>query len=230
MVPEGSIRDGFECVKVSPKEMDLLWSLGFRHFGTYFFRYDTGICNNETVHVLPLRIDLKRFRLSVSQKRIMRRNRDMQVVFRDAFIDEEKIRLFELHRERFKENIPDDLFAFVSPLPSIIPCRTVECCLIHENKLIATGFMDIGEASTSAVYTIYDTGYYRRSLGIYVLLSEIHYSVEAGFNYLYHGYAYREDSYYEYKKNFVGLEYFDWRGEWKPMLKNSPSEKRMMER
>ncbi len=213
------IRDSFESLKVSPKEMDLLWSLGFRHFGTYFFRYDTRCYNNKTVQVLPLRINLKRFRPSASQKRILRRNRDLQVVFRNAFIDEEKIRLFEIHKRRFTENIPEDLFNFISPMPSIIPCRTLECSLFHEDKLIAVGFMDIGDDSTSAVYTIYDTGYYRRSLGIYIILSEIHYSIEAGFNYLYHGYAYREDSYYEYKKNFIGLEYYDWRGEWKPMMK-----------
>jgi arginine-tRNA-protein transferase len=225
MVPEGSIRDGFESVQVRPEEMDVLWSLGFRHFGTYFFRYDMCRYKNETVHVLPLRIDLKRFTPSASQKRIMKRNRDLRVVFREAFIDEEKIRLFEMHRERFTENIPDNLFTFISPMPSIIPCRTLECCLFHEDKLIAAGFMDIGETSTSAVYTVYDTGYYRRSLGIYVLLSEIRYSTEAGFDYLYHGYTYREDSNYEYKKNFTGLEYFDWRGEWKPMPRNSHSEK-----
>lgn len=200
--------------------MDLLWSLGFRHFGTRFFRYDTIEHNRATAHVLSLRIDLGRFRPSTSQKRILRRNRDLQAVFRDAFIDEEKCRLFEIHRRKFEENIPESLLDFLSPFPSRVPCHTVECCLFHDKRLIAAGFMDVGATSTSAIYSIYDTGFYRRSLGIFLILSEIRYSMEAGMKYLYHGYAYREDSFYDYKKNFTGLEYYDWSGAWKPMGKN----------
>ena len=204
-------QDAFQCLMVSPKEMDLLWSLGFRHFGMHFFRYDTIKHDDKTAHVLPLRIDLDKFKPSTSQKRIKRRNRDLQVVFRDAFIDREKIRLFDIHRI----NTPENLYDFISPIPSKIPCQTVECCLYHENKLIGVGFTDVGETSTSAVYSIYDTGYYRRSLGIFIILSEIRYSIENGKRYLYHGYAYREDSFYDYKKKFAGLEYYDWNGEWK---------------
>lgn len=216
------IRDNFESLKVGPETMDILWSLGFRHFGTQFFRYDATESDNKTAHVLPLRIDLNKFRPSASQKKIIKRNQDLQVVFRDAFIDEEKIRLFEVHKQKFKKNVPDKIFDFISPFPSRIPCHTVECCLFNMNKLVAVGFMDMGETSTSAVYSFYDTVYYRRSLGIYIILSEIRYSIEASMNYLYHGYAYREESFYEYKKNFAGLEYYDWNGEWKPMMKKVP--------
>jgi leucyl-tRNA---protein transferase len=208
------IEDYFESPRVSSKEMDLLWSLGFRHFGTRFFRYDAAEYNDKPVKVLPLRIDLAQYRPSKSQKRIIRRNRDLKVVFRDAFIDEEKIQLFEIHKKKFKTNIPDSIFDFVSAFPSKIPCHTVECCLYHVNKLVAVGFMDIGATATSAVYSFYDMAYNKRSLGIYMILSEITYSMESGIRHFYHGYAYEEDSFYDYKKNFTGLKYYDWTGEW----------------
>ena len=63
----------------------------------------------------------------------------------------------------------------------------------------------------------------RRSLGLYVLLRQIQYAREAEKTYLYHGYAYREPSFYDYKKNFYGLEYFDWKGSWLPYAKTPPA-------
>ncbi len=213
------IQEGFECLKVRPREMDLLWLMGFRHFGTLFFRYDSADHAQRIAHVMPLRIDLHRFTLSASQKRIIKRNKDLQVIFREAFIDEEKYRLFEIHKQKFEENVPGDLCDFISPTPAEIPCHTLECCLFHEDRLIGVGFLDIGEKATSAVYSIYDTDFPKRSLGIYLLLMEISYSIEAGMNYLYHGYAYHENSAYDYKKKLSGLEYYDWQGHWQPMSK-----------
>jgi leucyl-tRNA---protein transferase len=211
------IRETFQSLNVNPRGMDLLWLMGFRHFGTLFFRYDSTEQGSGNVHVLPLRIDLHQFTLSKSQKRIMKRNQDLQVVFRDAFIDEEKYRIFDIHKRRFTENIPGDLCDFISSLPAEIPCRTQECCLYHEGTLIGVGFLDRGEKAVSAVYTIYDTAYMKRSLGIYILLQEILYAREAGMHYLYHGYAYREASFYDYKKKFAGLKYYDWQGHWLAM-------------
>ncbi|MDQ5986043.1 MAG: Aspartate/glutamate leucyltransferase [Syntrophus sp. SKADARSKE-3] len=208
------INEAFECLSVKPAEMDLLWFAGFRHFGTLFFRYDTSVHGQETVHVIPLRIDLRRFSLSKSQKRNMARNRDLHVVFRDAFVDEEKYRLFEIHKQRFTENIPGDLCDFISSSPATIPCHTLECCLFHDEKLIGAGFLDMGMKAASAVYSIYDTADPKRSLGIHLLLREIAFCREAGMNFLYHGYAYQEASFYDYKKRFSGLEYYDWQGHW----------------
>jgi len=216
------IEDFFECLMISPGELDLLLEKGFRHFGTLFFRYNTSPHENETFHVIPLRINLENFQSSRSQKRIFSRNRDIEVVFRDACIDGEKERLFEIHRKRFKENIPASLYDFLSHVPAIIPCRTLECCFYLERKLIAAGFMDVGDHSTSCVYTIFDTAYAKRSLGIFMILQQVQYSLERGMSYVYHGYAYKENSVYDYKKNFHGLECFDWAGNWN-VFRKQPS-------
>ena len=38
------------------------------------------------------------------------------------------------------------------------------------------------------------------------------------------GYAYREPSFYAYKKNFAGTEYYDWREGWKPFTRGESTE------
>jgi len=223
-IEPGAIEEYFRVMAVSPRELDTLLEKGFRHFGTTFFRYNLQKQGNETLHVIPLRINLSKFSPSKSQKRILRRNRDLEIVFRDACLDVEKERLFSIHKERFKDNVPRSLLQFLSPVPSAIPCKTRECCAYLNGKLVAVGFMDEGETSTSCVYTIFDTAYGRRSMGILMILLEIQYSVDSGMRYVYPGYAYIEDSFYDYKKNFTGLEYYDWKEKWSPLANVKPED------
>lgn len=211
------IHDSFECASVSPEDMDILWSHGFRHFGTLFFRYDESCNENGCCDVVPLRINLEKFKLSQSQKRILRRNSDLEVKVREAFIDDDRQRLFDAHKLRFRDNIPDSLYSFLSFDPSSVPCRAIEFDLYNCDALIGVGYLDIGKTATSSVCTFFDLSYGRRSLGIYMLLVEIIYSMENRKSYLYPGYAYKQPSFYDYKKKFHGLESFDWRKEWHPM-------------
>ncbi|MFN0088476.1 MAG: arginine-tRNA-protein transferase [Blastocatellia bacterium] len=202
--------------RVEPEQMDLLWALGWRHFGAYFFRYSAVRQRDGIKTVLPLRIDLEKFSLSRSQKRVMTRNRALGTVIRDTFIDEAKENLFYSHRERFKDNIPDSIYTFLSDEPASLPCANREIAVYNGGRLIAVSFLDIGKAATSAVYAMFDPVESSRSLGIFTMLASIEYSIERSCRYFYPGYAYREPSVYDYKKNFTGLEAFDWRGNWKP--------------
>jgi arginine-tRNA-protein transferase len=165
-------------------------------------------------HVIPLRIELSKFDLSQSQTRVLRRNRDLEVLIRPATIDTAKEELFGRHRERFKDNVPNSLFDFMSAEPSIAPCRNEEICVYRGDQLMAMSFLDIGSAATSAVYAAFEPKESRRSLGILTMLRAIEYSRSLGARYYYPGYAYREPSMYDYKKKFSGLEFLDWDSGW----------------
>lgn len=194
--------------------MDDLWANGWRHFGTYFFRYSMAFHRDRFCTVMPLRINLQHFTHSRSQKRILAKNRDVKVIIRDTRIDWEKEHLFYQHRTRFTENIPGSLYDFISGDPNR-PCPNVEICCYSEEKLIAVSFLDIGNIATSAVYAMFALEESKRSLGIFTMLKAIRYSLELGCTYYYPGYAYFEPSVYDYKKNFNGLEYLDWQSDWK---------------
>ncbi len=206
----------FLCLRASPGKMDQLWSEGWRHFGIIFVRYRTSTHGGKPFHVLPLRIDLARFALSRSQKRVLVKNRDTDVVLRPSLIDDEKTALFEKHRVRFNENVPTSLFNFLSPNPAEVPCVNLELCIYQGGQLLAVTFLDIGETATSAVYAIFDPAQAKRSLGVLMMLHTIRLSQSQGRRYYYPGYAYREPFTYDYKKNFSGLESLDWDAGWKP--------------
>ena len=206
----------FLCLRASPGKMDQLWYEGWRHFGIIFVRYRTSTHGDKPFTVLPLRVDLTRFALSRSQKRVLAKNRDTDVVLRPSYIDDEKAALFEKHRVRFNENVPTSLFNFLSPNPAEVPCANLELCIYRDGQLLAVTFLDIGEAATSAVYAIFDPAQAKRSLGILMMLHSIRLSLSQGRRYYYPGYAYREPFTYDYKKNLSGLEYLDWHAGWKP--------------
>ena len=208
--------EAFLRLNVRPAEMDHLWAEGWRHFGIYFFRYRTAIHGHKRLHVLPLRVDLQRFILSRSQKRVIKNNRDCRILIRPAKIDAAKNALFAKHRLRFTENIPGSLQDFLSPAPAYLPCPSLEICVYLGAALAGATFLDVGESATSGVYAIFDPAYPKRSLGILMMLQSIQFSVERGCRYYYPGYAYREPFAYDYKKRLAGLEYLDWDRGWQP--------------
>jgi arginine-tRNA-protein transferase len=208
------INEFFVENRVSSTDMDRLWADGWRHFGVYFFRYSMTLFDDRPCHVMPLRIELAAFTPSRSQTRILKKNRDLQVVIRDTFIDSSKEALFERHRKRFRENAPDSLFDFLSERPATVPCRNQEICVYRGESLLAASFLDIGETATSAVYAAFEPAEHKRSLGIFTMLRAMEYSQDLGLHYYYPGYACREPSVYDYKKSFAGLEFLEWGGGW----------------
>lgn len=125
--------------------------------------------------------------------------------------------MFQRHKARFKDNVPDDLDMFLSEAPATVPCPCLECRVYQGNELIALSFLDVGTTSCSAVYGLFEPEHSWRSLGIYTMLKELERCQSLGHSYYYPGYATREPSAYDYKKQLHGLEAFDWKtGQWKP--------------
>ena len=160
----------FLCWSVTPRGMDELWEDGWRHFGVVFFRYRLWEHGGRLLTVTPLRIDLERFALSRSQRRVVARNRDLRVETRPTEIDAEMRRMFYLHRLRFREQVPDSLEDFLSHAPAEVPCRNETIRVYSGARLVAAHFLDLGAEATSSVYSMFDPAESRRSLGVYSIM------------------------------------------------------------
>lgn len=209
------IQENFYAENVSYESFDYLMSFGYRRTRNIFYRYTIGQNDSELVLVVPLRINLSKFMLSESQKKTLRKNKDLHYTFKPLEITKEIEELFSKHKTRFKENIPERIDIFVTEYKN--PCETLQCEVRDGEKLVAASFLDIGKTSTSSIYGMFDIEYSKRRLGIYTMLLEIQYSIETGKKYYYPGYAYDKPSFYDYKKTFYGMEYLDWsKIEWLP--------------
>lgn len=216
-----SIKEYFITEYLPPVLHEKLLSQGWRHFGRLFYRYDDIAHGEEHFRVLPVRLPLRSYKMSKSQRRTVKKNLDLTTVVRPAFIDAEKEKLFYNHRRKFKSDIPDSLLDFLSEKPSSIPTSTKELAVYFNNKLVAVSFFDETVKALSSIYGMYDLRYSARRLGIYTILKEIDYAVRNQKQYYYLGYAYDRASFYDYKKRFTGLQFYNWDGQWLPLDKHS---------
>lgn len=212
MLAADLINQEFFAEIVTPQQLDLLLADGWRHFGTHFFRYNFGVYEFEIRAVIPLRIRLADFCFSKSQRRVLRKNIDLNTAIRPVHITPEKELLFDRHKMRFKFGIPDTIYDFISVNS---PCETVEINASLNDSVLAVSFLDVGSDSVSSVYAMFEPAESSRSLGIFTLLKEIEFAREEDKEYFYLGYSYEGQSFYDYKKRFAATEMYDWQGNWK---------------
>lgn len=199
---------------MTPAKLDDHLAGGWRHFGRYFFRYNFGFFHRDVRAVLPLRIKIDDFRLSKSQKRVLRKNTDTEMTIAPPEFGSTKHAMFKKHAKRFTFGQPDSIYTFLGHEGFITDVR--EFSVFLEGELVATSYIDVGENSTSSIYAMFEPDHAKRSLGIYTMLKEIEFARDLGKEFIYQGYAYLGESFYDYKKQFSGTQYYDWFGEWHP--------------
>ena len=206
------------CEKCNPEDIDKIWADGWRNFGTKFFRNQVDYLEKEEkwVRILPFRINLEKFTFRKNQLKILRQNANTtEVRYQKIEITNEVEMMFQKHIQRFFSNKPDAITDFLGENPELMPHDALECALYDENKkLYAASYFGIGKESISSIYATFDTNFSKRSPGLHTLLEEIRYAQAHAKSYIYLGYAHDVPSHYDYKKQFNGLEFYDWQGNW----------------
>jgi leucyl-tRNA---protein transferase len=210
MVLPPLIWDEFHAEHVAPAEMDALWASGWRHFGSHFFRYSVMQHEGMLQVVVPLRVELSQLVFSKSQRRVFRRNADVSVQIGPAEVTGEVRAMFLRHRARFSENVPDDIAVFLSGQPAHVPCECFQVRCLLDGECIAVSYFDAGADSVSSVYAVFEPAFASRSLGIFTMLQEMVWAQSRGMRFAYPGYATLGTSHYDYKKQFTGLQGYDW--------------------
>ena len=206
------MNESFFVERVSPEELDTLLAHGWRHLGELFYRKSVDEYDGRLFTVLPVRIDLEGFQLSKSQRRILRRNQDLEIRIGGVSIDPEREELFQAHAERFSIYKPDNLENFLGFFAEDdVPCAIGEISVRNpEGHLLAASYVSVGKEAHSSIYAMFDPKESSRSLGNATILWEIEAAKTAGCRWLYLGYAHVEPSFYDYKKRFTHLQWYDW--------------------
>ena len=167
---------------------------------------------------LPIRVPVRSFHASKSQRRCLRRNADLTVAAGPPRASDEKYELYTRYQaQRHASHEPDARITFERFLYRS-PVETVEFTYRDgRNQLLAVGICDVCEVSLSSVYFYFDPGSARRGLGTYGALREIGFSAEMGIAYYYLGYWVRGCQKMEYKADFKPCEALYSDGSWRPI-------------
>ncbi|MCC6410624.1 MAG: arginine-tRNA-protein transferase [Saprospiraceae bacterium] len=200
-----------------PMVFDRFCEDGWCYWADLMFRRNFWEWRGQPCRVVLLRINLKEFTFSKSQRKNIRRNSDLRLLHRPLQISRQHEQLFEKHARRFEHNRPSSIYGFFSPWSHIMPCYGMEFDVFKGNKLLASSFFHLGQRSMAGNYCIHHPEESARSLGTYTMLLELQYAKQLGKDYYYPGFVYDLPSEFDYKLSFNALEYFDWWGNWYPL-------------
>ncbi len=178
--------------------------LGFRRSGSHIYRPHCTHCNA----CIPARIPVAGFNPSRSQRRVMRRNRDLDVDISNDIRDEAAYRLYQNYietRHADGDMYPPDRDQYLSFLNNAWDC-TRYYRFYDRGRLVAIAVIDELLDGLSAIYTFFDPALERRSLGSFAILWQIELARELKLDYLYLGYWIKNCQKMAYKSTYRPLE------------------------
>ena len=183
---------------------------GWRRFGNYYFY---PICN-ECNECKSLRISVKDFKPSKSQKKAIKRNINTSIHIQKPTVTTEHIKLYnkyhkwkhqkddwrykEISTYEYYENFAEGAYNFGK-----------EVLYYDKDRLIGVDLIDIIDDGISSIYFFYDPDYARLSLGIYSLIKQIDIAKILKKEWIYLGYWVDGCKAFEYKTNFKPLQILD---------------------
>ncbi len=192
-----SISETFLIRSIEEGDFEVLLSLGYRHFGSYFFRPMCGNCHK----CIPLRIPLNDYKFPKSGRRLLSANRNLDLEFGKAEPSREAYNLYLLHKKRFGDSSECSYDEYINSFH--YPFQFAYCLKVKDgDKLIAVAHLDLAGNSLSAVYCYFDDSYRRESLGTFAVYKEIEIALERGIDYMYLGYYIAENDHMNYKCRF----------------------------
>jgi len=183
---------------------------GWRRFGNYYFYPVCKGCNE----CKSLRIDVKNFKLTKSQRRVIKKNKDTKMHIREPRLNSSHLKLYDkYHKWKAQKDgwnyKPISTSEYYENFVEGASDFGKEVAYIRDNKLVGLDLIDILEDGVSAIYFFYDPDYSKYSLGIYSLLYQIYLAKDLGLKYIYLGYWVDGCKAFAYKPKFKPQEILD---------------------
>lgn len=183
---------------------------GFRRSGDQLYRPHCPQCDK----CRSLRIPVAEFCPSTSQKRVIQKNRDLET----ALVSEMEADFYPLYASYINKRhadgsmYPPNEVQFTSFLRAEW-LNQLWLTVRDKGELVGVAAIDILLDGWSALYSFYHPELSKRSLGRFLILSQITHLQTAGLPYLYLGYQVDECKKMNYKKEYRPFETF-YNGKW----------------
>jgi arginine-tRNA-protein transferase len=196
---------------LEPRDLDAHLEDGWFRMGQAIFTTNFLKFKEILYSAIWLRIDLKTFEPSKTQKKLQKFNSKFTVHIREAYIDESKEMLFTRYQNHVAFDTAPNLQQLLFGHGANDIYETLEICVYDGPKLIACGFFDLGERTSAGISCFYDPEYKKHSLGKYLMYQKMDFSKERGFDFFYLGYFAPGYPLFDYKLELAktSLEYLD---------------------
>lgn len=191
------------ALSLSPGRYETLLARGWRRFGRTMFRPVCRQCSE----CRSLRVDINGFQPSKSQRRIARRNSDVQLTVATPTITDEHLQLYDdyhadmherrgwpysrIDEEQYLESFVDGNWPFA---------REFQYRL--DGRLVGLGLVDMTGSVMSSIYFVHAPDVRARGLGTASVLREIEAGQQTNHRWLYMGYYIRECDSMNYKDRY----------------------------
>ncbi|RRS32034.1 MAG: arginyl-tRNA-protein transferase [Epsilonproteobacteria bacterium (ex Lamellibrachia satsuma)] len=210
-LPDKSVRMSYKYVNNASKTfVTAVIARGWRRFGKYYFHPICNGCNE----CKSIRIDVKQYHYSKSQKKAIKRNKETQIIVQEPTLTQAHIDLYNkyhtykhlkdgwnhrnISQREYHENFVDGAHDFGK-----------EVLYIRDGKLIGVDLIDILDDGISSIYFYYDPDYANLSLGTYSLLYQIQLAKILELPWIYLGYWVEGCKAFAYKSKFQPQELLD---------------------
>ncbi|MDX2304537.1 MAG: hypothetical protein NW226_17145 [Microscillaceae bacterium] len=209
---------------LSPARLDKYLASGWFRSAPMLYRSQLICLEEEVFSTVNIRIKLENYEFRKSLRKIITRNDKLfRAEIKRFSLNQAKDRLYQQQKHRFKGFIFDTLQQFFYANLEDSVFDTYEVAVYDGDALVAVSFFDCGKNSLASILGLYDQNYEKYSLGTYTMLLEIDYGIRTGRKYYYPGYVLDKPSIFDYKLRLASedMEYYNWKGRWKPMDKFS---------
>ena len=193
----------FYAADLTKEEAEAHLSQGWRCFGLHYFR---PVC--DCLACVSIRVPVQKFISSKSQRRVLRKNTDVEVKTGPLRYSDEVLDIYNEHSmTRFgKERESEEEFIahfYTTSGPS------AQSEFRIGGKLAGVGFLNLSEKGISSVYFVYRSGLEARSFGIFSMLAEIGIAKREGLEFYYPGYWIKEHPKMNYKGSLRPKQLYD---------------------
>ena len=168
---------------------DKMVERGWRRFGNIYFVPECSTCDM----CKTIRIDMNKHKWTKSQKRVLSKNKDIQIYIQEPTLSIDHINLFNRYHEKmqekkdWRENIIDPAeykYSYIDGAGDF----GKEILYFLDDKLICVALVDITKNTISSVYCYYDHDYENRSLGKFSILAQMSIAKQNNIPHLFLGY------------------------------------------
>lgn len=186
-------------VAITATELDQYLEMGWFRMGQTIFTCNFLNFNRIFYTAIWLRVELNDYSEDNTFKKLQKVNQKFETVIRPATITQEKEDLYTKYKTGITFDTSISLSALLLEKKEHNIYNTYEVCVYDNEKLIATGYFDLGEKSAAGIVSFYDPEYKKHSLGKYLIYNKIAYCKAQNFTHFYPGYFAPNYPLFDYK-------------------------------